>query len=113
MKRIWHIAEIELGLRFYAILLIAGWTLVVLFSIVWQIDQETHSKVHLAREIARSHLEKDLILRDWNIQHGFVYAPVRPDYQPNPYLYLPEREVVTPSGKTLTAINSSAIIRQI
>ncbi len=113
MGKFWRVGDKELGLRFYAILLIGGWTLVVLLSIVWRINQETHSASHLAREIARSHLEKDLILRDWNINHGFVYAPVTPDHQPNPHLKMPEREIVTPSGKSLTAINSSSMIRQI
>ena len=113
MEKIWLGREKEFGLRFYAILLIGSWTIVVLLSCMWRIDQETHSKSHLAREIARSHLEKDLIIRDWNIKHGFVYAPVTPDHQPNPHLKMPERDIETPSGKTLTAINSSLMIRQI
>jgi len=85
----------------------------VLLSIAWRIDQENTARMQQAREIARSHLEKDLILRDWNIQHGFVYAPVTPENPPNPYLQLPEREIVTPSGRVFTAINSSLMIRQI
>ena len=113
MRKFWQVRKNELGLRFYAILLIGGWTFVVLFSIMWRINQETHSASHLAREIARSHLEKDLILRDWNIKHGFVYAPVTPEHQPNPHLNMADREIVTPSGRTLTAINSSSMIRQI
>ena len=113
MRKFWRARENELGLRFYAILLMGGWTFVVLFSIIWRINQETDSVSHLAREIARSHLEKDLILRDWNIKHGFVYAPVTSEHQPNPHLNMEDREIVTPSGKTLTAINSSSIIRQI
>ena len=43
-------------------LLIGCWTLVVILSIIWRINQETYSKFHQAREIARSHLEKDLIV---------------------------------------------------
>ncbi len=101
------------GLRLYTLLLIGAWTLVVLLSIGWRINQEYAANLHQARETARSHLEKDLILRDWNIKHGFVYAPVTPENPPNPYLQLPEREIVTPTGKVFTAINSSLMIRQI
>jgi diguanylate cyclase (GGDEF)-like protein/PAS domain S-box-containing protein len=113
MGKFWRFEEKELGLRFYATFLIGCWTLVVLISIIWRINQETRASSYLAREIARSHLEKDLILREWNIEHGFVYAPVTPEHQPNPHLKMPEREIVTPSGKTFTAINSSSMIRQI
>lgn len=101
------------GLRSYTCILITAWTLMVLLSIAWRIDQENAARMQQARETARSHLEKDLILRDWNIKHGFVYAPVTPENPPNPYLQLPEREIVTPTGKVFTAINSSLMIRQI
>ncbi len=101
------------GLRLYTFLLIIAWTGVVLLSILWRMHQEHDSRYHQARETARSHLEKDLILRDWNINHGFVYVPVTPALQPNPHLRLPEREIVSPSGKVYTAVNSSWLIRQI
>ena len=84
---------------FYATLLMGCWTLVVILSIIWRINQESYDKLHQAREIARSHLEKDLIIREWNINHGLVYGPVTPEHQPNPLLKIPEREIVTPSGK--------------
>jgi len=113
MKKNWLTGTNEFKLEFYAILLVSCWTLIVIFSIIWRMNQETNTIFVFAREIAHSHLEKDLILREWNINHGFVYAPVTPDHPPNPYLKIPEREVITPSGKTLTAINSSAVIRQI
>ena len=103
----------EFGPRFYAILLMGCWSLVVILSIYWRINQESHTKAYLAREIARSHLEKDLIIREWNMSHGFVYAPVNPENPPNPLMKMPEREIVTPSGRTFTAINSSTMIQQL
>ncbi len=102
-----------LDLRFYTILLIGAWTLVVLLSIAWRLQQERQEQMALLYHMARSHLEKDLILREWNIRHGYVYAPVTPENLPNPHLNLPEREIVTPSGKVFTAINSSMMIRQV
>ena len=103
----------ELGIGFFATLLIGCWTLVVILSIIWRVNQESYDKLYQAKEIARSHLEKDLLIREWNINHGFVYGPVTAKHQPNQLLKIPEREIVTPSGKVLTAINSSAMIRQI
>jgi diguanylate cyclase (GGDEF)-like protein/PAS domain S-box-containing protein len=113
MRKYWQSNDSEFGLRFYAILLMCCWTLVVTFSIYWRINQESQIKVYLAREVARSHLEKDLIIREWNMNHGFVYAPVNPENLPNPLLKMPEREIVSPSGRTFTAINSSTMIQQI
>jgi diguanylate cyclase (GGDEF)-like protein/PAS domain S-box-containing protein len=113
MRKHRRISEKELGIRFYSILLMASWTLVVILSIWWGINQEIRNKTYLAREIARSHLEKDLIIREWNLRHGFVYAPVTSEHQPNPLLKMRERDIVTPSGKTFTAINSATMIKQI
>jgi two-component system, chemotaxis family, sensor kinase Cph1 len=112
VRKYWR-SDGELGLRFYVILLIGCWTLVVILSICWRISQESQVKIYLAHEIARSHLEKDLIIREWNMAHGFVYAPVTPEHQPNPLLKMPEKDIVTPSGKVFTAINSSTMIQQI
>jgi diguanylate cyclase (GGDEF)-like protein/PAS domain S-box-containing protein len=101
------------GLKRYTALLAVAWTLVLLLSFCWWLQQEKQERISLAHHLAQSHLEKDLILRHWNIKHGFVYVPVTPETQPNPYLQLPEREIVTPSGRVLTAVNSSWLIRQI
>ncbi len=101
------------GLRRYTILLIAAWTLVVIISGAWRLYEERAERLTIIRNVARSHVEKDLLLREWNIHHGFIYAPVTPENQPNPYLKLPERDIVTPSGRVFTAINSSLMIRQI
>ncbi len=112
-KKTRWIFEKELSLGFYAILLICCWTLIVLGSIVWRLNQITQEKVSLAEEIARSHVEQDLVLREWNIRHGWIYTPVTPTNPPNQLLNLPERDIVTPSGKTLTAVNSASMFRQI
>lgn len=101
------------GLRRYTVLLIAVWTLVVIISSAWRLYEERGDRMTIIKNVARSHVEKDLLLREWNIRHGFVYAPVTPENQPNPYLNLPERDIVTPSGQVFTAINSSLMIRQI
>lgn len=100
-------------LKSYFLFLLLCWTILIYCSLFWMLRQERQEHLELALTAARSHLEKDLILREWNIRHGFVYAPVSDFNQPNPYLQIPEREVTTPSGRTLTIINSAAMIRQL
>ncbi len=101
------------NLRFYLLFLLLCWTILIFSSVFWMIRQEQQEHLDLALTAARSHLEKDLILREWNIRHGFVYAPVSDFNQPNSYLQIPERDVTTPSGRTLTVINSAAMLRQL
>lgn len=103
----------ELSLKPFFLLLALGWTVLVLFSAAWTVRQQNRDHLELALIAARSQAAKDLLLREWNIRHGFVYAPVSDFNQPNPYLIMPEREITTPSGRTFTAINSSAMIRQL
>jgi len=65
-----------------------------------------------ARIEARTAFEKDVIYRRWNAEHGGVYAPVNEKTQPNPYLDVPERDIITPLGKKLTKINPAYMTRQ-
>jgi hypothetical protein len=46
--------------------------------------------------------------------HGGVYVPVTEETQPNPYLSdVPERDLITPSGRHLTLINPAYMTRQV
>ncbi len=45
--------------------------------------------------------------------HNGVYAPLSTITSPNPYLKTDEREITTPSGKTLTKINPAYMTRQV
>ncbi|MCB1887423.1 MAG: diguanylate cyclase [Rhodocyclaceae bacterium] len=51
--------------------------------------------------------------RAWNAGHGGVYVPIGPRAEPNPYLEMPERDVETTDGKTLTLVNPAYMTRQI
>ncbi len=66
-----------------------------------------------ARIQARTALMKDIVYRRWNAGHGGVYAPVTEQTQPNPYLDVLDREIITPSGKMYTLINPAYMTRQI
>jgi signal transduction histidine kinase len=82
-------------------------------SLAWNIIQVRDRTLDGALIQARVAYEKDIIFRRWNNQYGGVYvdSAVTP---PNPYLAdIPERDVRTPSGKTLTLVNPAYMTRQI
>jgi len=51
--------------------------------------------------------------RLWNSRHGGVYAPVTEQTPPNPYLNVPDRDIVDSSGRKLTMVNPAYMTRQI
>ena len=72
----------------------------------------------ITREIAiseiRAYCNKDRALRTWAASHGGVYVPVDERTPVNPYLaHLPERDLVTPSGRELTLMNPAYMMRQV
>ncbi|GAG33923.1 unnamed protein product, partial [marine sediment metagenome] len=76
-----------------------------------QVKQKT---LEAARIQARTAHAKDVIYRRWNAGYGGVYVPVTKKTQPNPYLSgIPERDITTPSGRTLTLINPAYMTRQV
>ncbi|MDD2581252.1 MAG: DUF3365 domain-containing protein [Desulfuromonadaceae bacterium] len=69
-------------------------------------------KVALAE--ADALIERDAMYRRWNAYHGGVYVTVTPECPPNPYLsHIPERDILTPSGKQLTLVNPAYMTRQV
>jgi len=104
----------RIGLWGYILVLVMGWTGVVALSLGWNLYQEKKEALVLARQVARSHIEQDILYRTWNSRHGGVYAPVAPHNPPNPYLsHLPERDINTGTEKTLILINPAYMFRQV
>lgn len=102
-----------LQLKHYVWLLAVVWTTVVAASLAWNLFQTEQETLEAARIQARVAYEKDVIYRRWNAGHGGVYVPVTKETQPNPYLSdVPERDITTPSGKTLTLMNPAWMTRQ-
>lgn len=68
----------------------------------------------IVKSSAVESVQKDMVYRQWATQHGGVYAPVTPETPPNPFLEdIPERDIVTPSGRKLTLINPAYMTRQV
>ena len=99
--------------RLYGLILGLIWTAAITFSAFWNVSQIDHNTTEHARIQARTALEKDVIHRRWNAQRGGLYAPISENTPPNPHLSdLPERDIVTPSGRKLTLINPAYMTRQ-
>lgn len=67
----------------------------------------------LARQEAHANFNKDLAFRVWATGHGGAYVPVSERTQPSPYLaHIPERDLITPSGRRLTLMNPAYMLRE-
>ncbi len=89
------------------------WFLFLSLSLFLNIQNEKSDAAESARIMAHTAFEKDVLYRRWNAKHGGVYARVTELTQPNPYLNTLEREIITPSNKTLTKINPAFMTRQV
>ncbi|MDZ7831486.1 MAG: diguanylate cyclase [Desulfobacterales bacterium] len=90
------------------------WIVVIAASFVWNWHQVGDSMMVLVENAAQFSFEKDVVYRRWGAMHGGVYVPVTKATPPNPYLsHLPDRDVVTTSGKQLTLINPAYMTRQV
>ncbi len=99
----------------YTSALLVFWTIMVLSSLLWNINEEEDQVIQFAKIQAESLFDKDLLYRRWNAGHGGVYVPVIEETAPNPYLegLVSERDITTHSGKKLTLINPAYMTRQV
>jgi len=74
---------------------------------------QTHTH-QMAHEDAISAFNKDQALRRWAAGHGGVYLEATRGVTPSPFLeHIDERDVMTESGRMLTLVNPSTMVRQI
>ena len=101
-------------LRRHALIACIAWSGVVLASLAWNLRQDERQTMSLARKEAVANFNKDQALRLWSTAHGGVYVPASETTPPSPYLaHVPERDVITPSGKHLTLLNPNYMVRQL
>ncbi len=89
------------------------WTVIVLVSAAWNIHLLHKRAYEIALIEAKDSFKKDVAYRRWNAMQGAVYVPVSKYTLPNPYLTIPERDVVTKDGKRLTMVNPAFMTRQV
>ncbi|MDA3861945.1 MAG: DUF3365 domain-containing protein [Melioribacteraceae bacterium] len=96
-------------------LIITGiiWTLGILLFSITDIYHINNSTSTIIRNEALSNFNKDAAARYWSSMHGGVYVPETEVTKPNPFLsHIPERDILTPSGKKLTLMTPSYMLRQ-
>jgi diguanylate cyclase (GGDEF)-like protein len=98
----------------FKILTMIGWTLAVLFSLLFVAFNQYQQSFETARNVARANFDKDQAFRQWATTHGGVYVPVdMKRTPPSPYLsHISERDVTTDKGKKLTLMNPAYMLRQ-
>ena len=90
------------------------WTVIIAASLIWSLIRTKEEILEGAHIQAHISYVKDILYRRWNAMHGGVYVPVTEETQPNPYLSdVPERDLITPSGRHLTLINPAYMTRQV
>ncbi|NGZ27944.1 MAG: DUF3365 domain-containing protein [Magnetococcales bacterium] len=90
------------------------WTSLITASLVWTLYNENTQLQAMALNTARANFNKDLAIRQWATNHGGVYVPITQDTPANVYLnHIPERDIITPSGQTLTLMNPAYMLRQV
>ena len=97
----------------YILLLILGWSAIVIVSLSWNFRVTRLNNIEKARIVARSFYELTIEFRRWGSLHGGVYVPVTDTMQPNPYLTVAERDITTTTGRKLTLVNPAWMTRQV
>ncbi len=93
--------------------IVVVWLGIIAGSLFWNLHLVKEQTRLIALNVAAAYFDKDLAFRLWGARHGGVYVPVTGESPPNPYLaHVPERDIVTPSGKKLTLVNPAYMIRQ-
>ena len=94
--------------------LLLGWTALVAVLLALGVAERHHDLRSAAAVEARAHFDKDQAFRLWATSHGGVYVVQDERTPPNPHLaHVPERDVVTPAGRTLTLMNPAYMLRQL
>jgi len=90
-----------------------GWTIILSGLLAWNLTNEVNKTSEILTHQARSFFQLIVTTRAWNSIHGGVYVPITQKTQPNPYLDVPNRDLMTDKNLALTMINPAYMTRQI
>ena len=91
-----------------------AWSMVSAASLSWYLVGSDRQALEIARHEAAAYIAKDIAFRAWATSHGGVYVPPTEATPPNQYLTgIPDRDVVTTSGKKLTLMNPAYVLREV
>lgn len=89
------------------------WLAMIAFSFHYQVEDDKKYAERVVFKQAEMFFKHLVQIRQWNSQHGGVYAPITVNTPPNPYLKVPNRDVSLPNGIQLTLINPAYMTRQL
>lgn len=95
------------------VFILVGWSILIAGSLAWNFRQEKTETLSIAVATARTHISKDVAFRNWVASHGGVYVTPTAATPPNPYLKIPDRDVITRGGKALTLLNPAYALRSL
>ena len=89
------------------------WTLLIFF-LFWWVNSRENEHIHRSHIVQAETLFQQVVdIRTWNSSHGGVYVKVDDKTQPNPYLGVAHRDIVTEDGQVYTLINPAFMTRQL
>lgn len=89
------------------------WSFLIAISLFWNIHNIQNQMLALATEEAKTNWNKDQAFRVWATKHGGLYVEPDDRTPPNPYLaHVPNRDIITTEGITLTLMNPAYMMRQ-
>ena len=90
-----------------------GWSILLGCSLLWNLHTLDKNVLDNAASVARANLARDIGFRNWAASHGGVYVQPSAHTPPNPYLRVPDRDVITTSGMKLTLMNPAFVLREV
>lgn len=99
--------------RRYLYVVIFGWSALLALSLLINLHNYRSESLTNAMLVANAYLDKDLAFRRWLTMHGGVYVKPTERTPPNPYLKVPDRDVLTTGGKALTLVNPAYAMREV
>ncbi|MBE0508092.1 MAG: diguanylate cyclase [Marinospirillum sp.] len=99
--------------RWCLLLPLPFWALVVGLIYLQNSNTLQEAGYEMARQRGEVAFNLVQTLRNWNAEHGGVYAPLTDSTPENPYLVIPEKTITSPAGVTLTKLNPAYMTRQI
>ncbi|MDM8554271.1 PAS domain S-box protein [Desulfococcaceae bacterium HSG7] len=97
-----------------SVIAVTVWAAMLAALFAWNYMHSSEQILQMARKEALTVFSKDIAFRYWGTIHGGVYVPATEKTPPNKYLkHIAERDITAPSGKKLTLMNPSYMLRQI
>jgi two-component system, chemotaxis family, sensor kinase Cph1 len=100
-------------LKYHSWVLVLLWTGCIAASLLWNLYEQREKILEMARNSAQITFENDVLYRRWAAKQGGIYVPVSEQIPPNPYLNVPDRDITTSSGLSLTLVNPAYMARQV